>query len=265
MKKCIIICIVIIAGIKSYTQNNNVKLSILPTIWGEIRVGYERVIKEKQTAQINLGIIIPNELPNFIYDESKVEDYGGTIDLKNRVTGFSISGEYRFYTSSLREAPRGFYFAPYIKYNKYKIETSTEFGYEATPSEFADLTPTQQSKATYNGSGYDIDVIGNFDAGFRQLGLGAMIGYQWLIAQKVSIDWNFFGLGIDSYLFEVDITAEDMDVDYEKWGNEIREEMKDFTIVGDKVNVTTENDKVSVKAPFLFPNFKFAISVGIAF
>ena len=118
------------------------------------------------------------------------------------------------------------------KWNKYKIATSVGFEYEATQAEYNDLTPQQQAaaKPNFNG-GYDLDVTANFDAGFSQIGLGAMIGYQWLIADRVSIDCNFFGLGVDRTVFGVDISSEDIDVDYEKWGEEIKAEVKDFDFI----------------------------------
>lgn len=242
----------------TYAQKNNFKVNLVPAVWGEIRLGYERVLGENQSFQLNFGMMVPHELPTFIYDEADVEDYGGTADLQNKISGFSVSGEYRFYTSSSKDAPRGFYVAPFLKYNKYKIETSAGFGYEATVEEYLDLTPEQQETATFNGLGYDLDVTGNFDAELRQMGLGLMIGYQWLIADRISIDWTFFGLGVDSYLFEVDISTEEIDVDYQEWGNEIEEEVKEFDYIGDKTDVTVYSDKVSVKAPFVLPNFKFA-------
>lgn len=265
MKKSILVLMSIAFFAKGYGQDNNVKFNLAPLIWGEIRLGYERVVKENQTAQLNIGIMIPRGLPTALYDPSEVEDYGGSVNIQNKITGFSVSGEYRFYTSSSKDALRGFYFAPYLKWNKYKIATSTGFEYEASLSEYLDLTPEQQAKADYNGSGYDIDVTANFDAGFRQLGIGAMIGYQWLISDRVSIDWNFFGLGIDHTVFNVDISSEDIDVDYTKWGDEIKEEVKDFTIVGDRIEVEVESDKVKAKAPFLLPNLRMGLTIGVAF
>jgi len=266
MKRSILTLIVVLTFAKSYGQDNNIKLDIVPLALGKINLSYERVVNDHQSAQIKLGFLIPRSLPGTLYDVSEVEDYGGTASLQNRIKGFSVSGEYRFYTgSSRKQSLRGFYFAPYLKWNKYKIETTSNFGYEANLSEYYELTAEQQAAAEFNGSGYDIDVAANFDAGFRQLGLGAMIGYQWLIADKVSIDWNFFGLGIDHTVFEVDISSEGVDVDYTKWGKEIEEEVKDFTVVGDKIEVTVEKNSVNAKAPFLLPNLRMSISVGIAF
>lgn len=266
MKRSILTLIVVLAFAKSYGQDNNIKLDVVPLALGKINLSYERVVNEHQSAQIKLGFLIPRSLPGSLYDVSEVEDYGGTASLQNKIKGFSVSGEYRFYTgSSRKQALRGFYVAPYLKWNKYKIETTANFEYEASQSEYDDFTAEQQAVAVFNGSGYDIDVAANFDAGFRQLGLGAMIGYQWLIADRVSIDWNFFGLGIDHTVFNVDISSEGIDVDYTKWGKEIEAEVNDFTIVGDKVKVTVEEDNVNARAPFLLPNLRMGISIGVAF
>ena len=251
MKKIILSCLTGLLLMSVYAQDNNVKLNLLPLAWGEVRLGYERVINENQTAHIQLGYLIPRSLPTSLYDASDVEDYGGTIDLSNRITGCSVSGEYRFYTSSSKDAPTGFYFGPYVKWNRYTAETSAGVGYEATPQEFADLTAEQQLTANLNGSGnYDLDVTASFDVSVRQVGLGVTIGYQWVIGEVFTIDWNFFGLGVDSYLFSADITSEDIDIDLNRFGEDIEREVADFDVVGDKIDVTVESDRIGAEGPF---------------
>lgn len=248
-----------------FSQSNTIKISLLPTAWGEIRGSYEHAVNKNQSIQVNFGYVVPNTIPNFIYDESEVEDYGGSVDIKNKLSGFTVSGEYRFYTSSSKDAPRGFYFAPYFKYNKYNAETSAGFDYDLTAEEYNNLEPEQQEVATPNGLGYTLEVTGDFDANMRQMGGGVMIGYQWLISDVVALDFNFFGLGVDSYLFNFDLSTEDVDVDYTRWGEEIKEELEDFTLIGEDIQVTPEQDRIRVRAPFVLPNIRFSISLGVAF
>jgi hypothetical protein len=211
--------------------------------------------------------MIPRKVPNVLFDESEVEDYGGTVEIKNKLSGFSFSGEYRFYTSSSKDSPRGFYFAPFLKYNKYSMDISAGFDYDATKAEYDDLTPEQQATADkINSDLYRLEVTGNFHGHLRQFGGGVMIGYQWLIADKISIDFNFFGIGVEADAVVFDLSSDAIDVDYEEWSNEIEAEVKDASFYGgDKIQVTAESDKVKVKAPFIMFMPRVGFSIGYAF
>jgi hypothetical protein len=127
MKKSILFGFVAVFALKAVAQENNLKINLLNAGYGEIRLGYERVLKEKRSLQVNFGMLVPRQLPNYLYDEQLVEDYGGTIDLVNRITGFAGSLEYRMYAGK-KDTPRGLYFAPYLKFNRYAVSTSASFG-----------------------------------------------------------------------------------------------------------------------------------------
>ena len=66
-------------------------------------------------------------------------------------------------------------------------------------------------------------------------------------------------------MFEADLTTEEVDVDYQKWGAEIKKEITDMAFIGDNIEVTVEDNKISGRAPFMMPNFKFTLSLGLAF
>lgn len=275
MKKILMVFILFICmAYVVKAQQNNAKLYLTPFAFLEARLGFERVITPKTSLQGTVGMLIPRKLPNVLYDETVVTDYGGDVDLLNSLSGFTIGLEYRFYPGSKKEIPRGFYLGPYFKYNHYSVKTSSAFEYTLTQDEYAnDLTPNQQMEASPNPDGtFTMDVTSNFVASFNQMGLGIQIGYQWLISDRISVDFTIIGLGVESDAFIVDISSESIPVDYSEWGDEIQTEVRsfvnnDFYDLSDKVEVQTDSDNVRVSLrPVILPAFKLTmISIGFAF
>jgi hypothetical protein len=144
-----------------YSQENVAKLG-LGIVFGNVKLGYERVISENQSLTVNAGILIPRGIPNFIDYESDIEN----VDYK--MYSYSAALEYRFY-SAKNPAPKGFYFGPYARINS--------FGFD-----FAD---------TYDGEDAKID------SKLSNMGVGLQLGYQWVISEVVTIDWYFLGFGVD--------------------------------------------------------------------
>lgn len=265
MKKILIIITVIVATSNLFAQNSVVKLHLLQLAYGELRLGYEFVTNEHQSLVINAGLLIPREVPFGLYDESNIESYGGAVEILNKVSGISFSGEYRFYTGK-KESPRGFYVAPYLKYNRYSLKTSTTVNYSLANQEFIDLDPIYKDAATGLLGSYNIDVTGSIKGTFRQFGVGAQLGYQWLIKDRVSIDFYFFGIGVESDAIVVEIKSETIPVDYTKWAEEIKPEVEDFvSTIGVDADVTVKSDAVQVKVPFVLPSLRGGLSIGFAF
>ena len=249
-------------------QDNNVKINLLNLTYGDVRLGYERVLNENLTVQGNIGFLIPRKVPVAFFDESAVEDYGGTVDIKNRLTGYNLSLELRYYPGS-KGAPRGFYLAPYFKHNSWNALVSADFSYDATQLEYNDLSAAQQETAVYNSSNsarpWELDVTGEFRGKIKQTGGGIMLGYQWLINDQFSIDFNFFGLGVESDKVILNLKTDAVDVDYKEWGTDIEEGTQDFPQFGD-VTVDVDTDEITVKlGPILLPSPRFGLSFGYAF
>ena len=224
-------------------QDNVVKLNLGGLLATKVSLNYERVVNEKQSFSIYFDLRIPKTLNTIYFPIENSE--GEKVGIKR--TGFSVSPEYRFYTSSKKDAPRGFYVAPYLKYSQTKY---TGGGYINIQQSGTD-DPT-----TYKG---DVDAFVNCFGG------GVQIGYQWLINDKISIDWSFFGLGIDRNVIGVDIIPDDKSTNLEQMANDIEREAGEFPVIGKKIKADAKDDKVVVKLPFLFPNLRGAISIGYAF
>lgn len=268
MKK---ILLTLIAGsmvLLTLAQDNNVKINFLNLTYGDVRLGYERALNENLSVQGNIGFLIPRKVPGVFFDESAVEDYGGTVDIKNRLTGYNLSLELRYYPGS-KGAPKGFYLAPYFKHNSWNALVSADFSYDATQAEYDDLSPAQQETAVYNSDNgsrpWQLDVTGEFTGKIKQTGGGIMLGYQWLVNDKVSIDFNFFGLGVESDKVILGLKTDAVDVDYTEWEKDIKEGTQDFTQFGD-VDIKVESDEIKVSlGPILLPSPRFGLSFGYAF
>jgi len=257
-------------------QKNNIKLNLTNSVLGDFRLGYEYALNEKQTLQLNAGMMIPRKLPWDIVDESVIEEYDAEVKILKKISGFSFSAEYRFYVAGKKDAPYGFYVAPFAKYNSYTLKLTQYFEYMITPSEYDSLTPTQQQSATYipSYSMWNVEAIGTFKDNFNQIGGGVMLGWQWQLGSNITMDLNLLGIGVESDATSLELTADDADIDYRKWGADIEGKVDEYMngndmvdrFLGDKVNVYVDEDKVRVEAGRLFlPAARFSLSIGFAF
>mgnify|MGYP000689851620 CR=1 FL=1 len=162
---CSISLIVFISSI-SYAQkeiNNVVKVNPLALLIKYYSFSYERVLSEKTSGQVDLGIL------DISGGDIKKED--GQVS----IAGYRLGIHYRYFVTHAKKAtPRGFYVAPYADYGNVKISVSK-----------------------FDEASQRI-VSGNVDASI--FGIGTSLGYQWLIADVVSID---LGAGIGYYFLSL--------------------------------------------------------------
>lgn len=127
---------VIAAGAAIAQPQNAIKINLLSPVARTINLAYERAINENGSFQLG-----------FYYTGVKT---GGV-----KLSGFGITPEYRFYLSQT-PAPNGFYVAPFIRYNSFTAE---------------DTSDNTVSKAT-----------------ITQFGGGAVVGRQWVFKERVTFD-----------------------------------------------------------------------------
>ena len=109
---------------------------------------YERILDRESSVQISLGYRHYNLTNLFTKDTS---DY---------YSGFTATAEYRKYFRSLkRTAPKGLYFAPYVRYGNYREKY-----------------------------GFDLQPYYNFTYKITSWSGGLMFGYQFLIAKIITAD-----------------------------------------------------------------------------
>ncbi|MFM7024433.1 MAG: DUF3575 domain-containing protein [Flavobacteriales bacterium] len=213
-------------------QNNIVKWRPGSLAWNSIDFSYERVFTQQSTAAIKVGIFIPVDFTEELQDQKLTfreagYSMGGYTILDSKLSGFSILPEYRYYTSA--SAPNGFYVSPYLKFWRAGIDLSA------------------QNDTTLK--------ITSFSGSLNILGAGAGIGYQWVIGDAFTIDWNMLGLGVDAYILHANLSG----VNAVNTAASIQENFPGSII-------STDGSSTSVTSPPMFNlGFKSNLSIGYKF
>ncbi len=106
MKKLLLIVAVAIFALpKANAQENIVKFNPLALIVGSVEIGYERVLSDNQSLQVDLG---------YASFDSGSFDY----------TGLGAGLQYRFYIQESKEAPVGWFAGPFASYSTSKADNS---------------------------------------------------------------------------------------------------------------------------------------------
>jgi len=234
---------VAINAIAQDSPKNVVSLNLFSLSTGTISLKYERAIKPWCSARIHAGYMLPHEFKalsnqlNSTADEQDQSYSTTTSNIKTELNGWHIKPEFVFYTGS--EAVRGYYIGLYGKIDRYSITFPVTVDHE-------------KWKET---------------GGINRIGGGMIMGYQWLIADKVSIDWYFLGLGIDSYTFDfkaksnsstvTNISQADLD--------DAEQQLSDAGLSGFKAEKTSSNSFKITSPSKLFPCFRTGLSIGYAF
>lgn len=99
MKKLsLVILVTIIFSSSVMSQENIVKINPLGLVFGAFEVGYERVLNDNQSLQVDLAFVSFDDLG---------QDY----------TGFGAGLQYRFYVQKAKEAPIGWFVGPFASYS----------------------------------------------------------------------------------------------------------------------------------------------------
>jgi hypothetical protein len=140
-------------------------------------IGYERVIGRHQSFTLSTGRFA---LSNLVFDDDSMS-IRDNIDDK----GFNFSADYRFYLKKENkyQAPRGVFLGPYYSYNHFKRGLVW------------DLTTSG-----YNGQvNSSIDMTANL--------VGAQMGYQFILWNRLTIDMILVGPGIWFFKLKSDFST----------------------------------------------------------
>ena len=138
----IVVLVVIFNAANVFGQSEKssiIKLNPLSLGVATLNVQFEHAVSENNSWQ--LGVF-----------------YTGISVSDTKFSGFGITPEYRFYLSSSKPAPKGFFAAPYLRYQNFSLSTTNSAN-------------SVKSKATLSS-----------------FGGGVIFGYQTLIADKISFE-----------------------------------------------------------------------------
>ena len=169
-------------------KRNVIKWNLTPfLLWSKrnINFSYERVLKPNRSFSVNAGYF---ELPSTgIYDSLNIEN-------TKKKTGFTISGDYRFYfkNRNINPAPDGLYWGIYASYHHYQFHN----------------TITVINSTAVQGAL-------ELDAKLNILSFGVELGYQFVIKERLTIDLIFVGPSMSMYNYQIglqgDLTADKED------------------------------------------------------
>jgi len=117
-------------------RKNVIKINVLSPLVATFNIQYERALTSKGSLQIGLAVL----------------GYSANDEKKTVFSGVRFTPEYRFYLSD-RDAPSGFYIAPFLRITGLGIENNVK------------------EKAEYSS-----------------IGSGVTIGYQWLIGNRWALN-----------------------------------------------------------------------------
>ncbi|MFD0991761.1 DUF3575 domain-containing protein [Tenacibaculum geojense] len=166
MKKLLLSIAMVAVGFTANAQKNVVKANPLGLAIGVAELSYERAVSEKQSFELGIA-----------YSSFDVTGDGGD---KVETSSIGAEGKYKFYFSSDKDAPRGWYAAPFVSYSTSSVDND---GTKGDINAFAGGAL----------AGYQW-VFGGGDSGFA---LDLNFGAQYM---SVSTSGNISSVSIDGFL-----------------------------------------------------------------
>lgn len=245
MKKLHFACLLLLVSAVGFSQagKNIVKINLPSIALNTYSLQYERVLSNRQSIALGIAISPNTDLP---FKKKLMDDFGGNDDARRAIettkfTKFTITPEYRFYFSK-NGAPTGFYLAPFARYTHMSINQD----YTYTPS--SGIQHTANLKGHFNG-----------------LGGGAMIGAQWMLGKRVTLDWWILGPFIGDLDSEFNGTDDMSDLSAQDKAD-LERDIEDVDIPLWDIDATVGNNTVNVKLKGPFYGVRaFGISLGFRF
>lgn len=213
-------------------RRNLVKLNLPNLALGNLTLNYERLLSARNSVSLHIGYIRPQQPISVLQNAFDVDE---TLEA-GEFSGLTATAEYRIY-SKKKGAGRGFYIAPYARYANHKLAFNTTIE----------------------------DNFTNANIQLSAVGLGGQIGAQWLIKDRIVIDWGILGLAAQWYNFKSTFRAIDADIDFDEIRADLEMEIEDIPGLSNKLEFSNDEDSLSAKMPFLFAGARAYLSVGYKF
>jgi hypothetical protein len=227
---------------KKREQVNLVKLNLTALVLKNYSLQYERTLNRKISIAVAFRTMPSTTLPfknaivkQVVDDDPDTKNTIETFELNN----FAITPEIRFYLSK-KGYGRGFYLAPFYRYASFKTST-LNFDYEGA------------------GTSGTISLSGKLTANTA----GLLLGAQWLLGKRVSLDWWILGPHYGSGTGDFSGKSSHALTSQEQ--NDLREQLEDIDIpLTDKtVNVNANGAFMKLDGPW--GGIRSGISLGLKF
>lgn len=241
MKKFTFLAILMITVLGVQAQDNIVKIGLGSIFSKTLNLEYERVLNENTSILGEVAFGLPIDVSDLLFNLSGIEEAESSIDIASgKYTRFYFVGEYRYYIKG--EGATGFYAGPYLKLANYSIDF----------------------EGSYNSNNF-ANVPAEINAGMFLVAAGGTVGYQWLINDKIAINWNIVGLGGSINRVKAGFTSSDEGV-FEAWEEDIRAFL-DEVPGGSSLNLASDNGTRTIDGAGSFPflNLRTGLSIGYTF
>ncbi|MBN1953298.1 MAG: DUF3575 domain-containing protein [Bacteroidales bacterium] len=227
-------------GLNLNAQDNVAKLNLGGLVFRRIELGYERVLTDKQSAALSFGYTLPIRIPG-LNSAVTILSVMEPAEISSSMSGIRATGEYRFYLNAdqKKRAPRGLYLGPYLYMTNYHVDGRASL------------------------SDYYISAEGNMFT----FGGGAQIGVQWLIADRVSIDFTILGLGLAQTRIKGEFRSSATSPDYNALVEDISAFWENLSVIGgnDKLELEAYDNGIFAGYTTFAPGFRAVLSIGVAF
>lgn len=222
-------------ALKAQEKSNLVKLNLLPLTAGNVALEYERALQDRISLSGTLSLRPKSGLPFRSLWESAVDDeydiLGGA-----KLGAFSFTPEVRFYLGD-KEALRGFYVAPFVKYSNYTLSTVL----------------------SVDQSNYQKEVA--ISGALNAFTAGVAIGSQWRLGEDIYLDWRIIGpsYGFNKGTFEgrTPLNADEQ--------REVQKQLDDFDIDVIDLQKEVSAEGVTLRTSGPFAGIRTALSFGYRF
>lgn len=207
---------------------------LLPS--GKINVRTEWAYASNKSLSLLVGIPRPTKMPNLLENNFDLGSEGKTV--KNRYNSFGAVLENRFYLGG--NAPRGFYLAPYARYNHFSLARTT-----------------QDNESQYATT---------FKGGVNGLGLGAAMGVQFRLGDHFTMDATLVGLDLKWMRGTLTYSSNDPNNDVASFRDEVQKAVEDIPLIGSRLSAAIDGDQIKVHTPgAVLPGYRFNLSVNYIF
>ena len=228
MKNTLLIFVLfLLLGSTITAQNNIVKLGLTNLLIKDFQINYEWTSKKHEgfAFLVHLGF-----RPNLPFSPSRDTDL--TVDYQRLGYGYEV----RYYANLKKTVPTGFYIGLYSNTRLFKFDIND-----------------RESGET-----------GNFNGKLNQGTFGLQIGTQWLIKDRIAIDFTFFGVGFAIGNLKFDYTNTNANTNYRQKSEELIDDAIESVWLYNP-EFELEDGGYNFNAFIAYPNLRVALSVGYAF
>lgn len=172
---------------------NIAKINLTSLAFTTFSLQYERLLPHKMSVALGIkmrpsaSVPFKNAIINAIGDGD--EDFANFV-AGTRISNFVITPEFRYYLS--KESGRGFYVAPFLRYEQYNL---------SAPFSFTDTN--------------DVKTNVDFKGSLKNFGVGLLIGSQFRIGDRITLDWWILG-PYYSFSSQLNLKANNLNFDTEE-------------------------------------------------